>query len=53
MCYNNKCNWCDKRKPNTVKFKGYHKYMNMIICEECFNKKWPSVSYDKTKTRIL
>ena len=36
-------------KSNYIGFE----YMNMIICEECFNKKWPSISYDKTKTRIL
>ena len=53
MCFNRKCDWCKKRKSYTVKFKGYHKYTNMIICEECFNKKWPNISYDKTKTRNL
>ena len=40
MCLNKKCDWCKNRKPNTIKFKGYHKYTGMFICEECFNKKW-------------
>ena len=48
MCFNNKkCDWCGKRKSDTVKFKGYHKYMNMRICQECFDKKWPNISYHK------
>jgi len=40
MCFNRKCDWCNKRKVDTVKFEGYHKYMGMIICKECFYKKW-------------
>ena len=48
MCLSiNKCSWCGKRKPDTVQFKGYHKYMGMRICQECFDKKWPNVSYHK------
>ena len=38
MCFcNKKCDWCKKRKPDTVQFKGYHKYTGMIICQECFD----------------
>ena len=48
MCLSkNKCSWCKKRKPDTVKFKGYHKYMGMRICQDCFDKKWANVPYDK------
>jgi hypothetical protein len=44
MCFcNKKCDWCKKRKPNTIKFKGYHKYKGMIICQECFDKKWVNI----------
>ena len=50
MCFcDKKCDWCKQRKPYTVKFKGYHKYKDMIICEGCFDKKWPSISYDSFK----
>ena len=52
MCFNRKCDWCKKRKPDTVKFKGYHKYMGMIICHECFDKKWTSISYDSLKKKF-
>ena len=43
MCFDRKCDWCNKRKPNTTKFKGYHKYTGMIICQECFDKKWVNI----------
>ena len=43
MCFNRKCDWCKKRKSNTIKFKGYHKYKGMIICQECFDKKWINI----------
>ena len=45
MCfYNKKCSWCGKRKPDIVKFKGYHKYMNMYICQEFLIKNRPECS---------
>lgn len=38
MCIiNKKCNWCNKRKPDTVKIKFYCKYYNMCICQECYD----------------
>ena len=42
MCFDRKCDWC-KRKPNTIKFKGWNKYKGMIICQECFDKKWVNI----------
>ena len=52
MCFcNKKCDWCKKKKPDTVQFKGYHKYTGMIICQECFDKKWPSVYILKTDAK--
>ena len=29
--------WCGKRKPDS-KIQGYHKYINMRICQDCFDK---------------
>ena len=44
MCFcDKKCDWCKQRKSNTVKFKGTHIYTGMIICEECFDKKWTHI----------
>ena len=40
MCFSKKCNWCNVRKPQVIEFKGYNKYMNMCMCEECFIKKY-------------
>ena len=52
MCFcNKKCDWCKQRKPYTVKFKGYHKYKDMIICEGCFDKKWSSIDSFKKDER--
>ena len=45
MCLHKKCNWCDKRKPDTFKFKGWNKYTGLTICTDCFEKKWYSLSY--------
>ena len=37
MCIiNKKCNWCNKRKSDTVKIKFYCKYYNMCICNDCY-----------------
>ena len=49
MCFNRKCDWCDKRKSDAVKFKGYHKYTGMFICQECFDKKWGNKQYKSIK----
>tara|TARA_B100000575_G_scaffold64354_1_gene49302 strand:+ start:236 stop:424 length:189 start_codon:yes stop_codon:yes gene_type:complete len=50
MCFcNRKCDWCDKRKPNTQKFKGWNKYTGMIICDDCFDKKWGNKQYKLIK----
>ena len=50
MCFcNKKCDWCDKRKPDTVKFKGWNKYTGMIICDDCFDKKWGNKQYKLIK----
>ena len=38
MCLHKKCNWCDKRKPDTFKFKGWNKYTGLTICTDCFEK---------------
>ena len=47
MCFcDKKCSWCGKRKSDTVKFRGYHKYINMRICQECFDREWPCVPYN-------
>ena len=40
MCScNKKCDWCQKRKPDSIKIKLWCKYYNMCICQDCYNKK--------------
>ncbi len=40
MCFRkSKCNWCNCRKEDVWKIKIWCKYYNMIICEECYDKK--------------
>lgn len=40
MCFNRKCDRCEKRKSHTQKFKGWNKYTGLTICNDCFDKKW-------------
>ena len=35
----NKCNWCNKKKPEVVKIKLNCKWYNFNICNLCYNNK--------------
>ena len=39
MFLNYKCNWCNKRKNNTIQIKKYCKWYNFYICVDCYNNK--------------
>ena len=38
-CYNNKCNWCNKRKKDVIKIKIYCKWYHYNICDSCYDNK--------------
>lgn len=51
MCFNSKCNWCCKRKSNTIKIKIYCKWYNFIICEDCYDDKLLNNTNAKPKSK--
>lgn len=50
-CFNYKCNWCNKRKPDIIKIKIYCKWYNYNICESCYDYKVTNKSNIKPISR--
>ena len=40
-----KCCWCHKYNSEHFTFGGLHKYTNLTVCKDCFEKKWPTLNY--------